>query len=157
DASRGPEASLHRGLPIAPSPFLRIDRWLQLAFVAAAIIITGIFGTFEALAPIPVVVDRFIPDDALYYFTTAGQFASSLRPTFDGVNITSGFHPLWFLACSAVYASFPIGSPAAIRILLLAQVILLASASRIVFGSLLGLLFLARTDQVFVVISYSVA
>lgn len=41
---------------------------------------------------------RLISDDAYYYFVTARNIAAGAGPTFDGLWITNGFHPLWLLA-----------------------------------------------------------
>jgi hypothetical protein len=46
-------------------------------------------------------------DDAFYYFQTARNFARNGVPTFDGTNITNGFHALWFLMLAVLY-QFPI-------------------------------------------------
>lgn len=36
-----------------------------------------------------------LPDDAFYYLEIARRIADGQGPTFDGINQTSGFHPLW--------------------------------------------------------------
>lgn len=40
---------------------------------------------------------EFLPDDAWYYFEIAERAASGQGLTFDGINVTNGFHPLWML------------------------------------------------------------
>lgn len=47
-------------------------------------------------------VSRFI-DDAFYYIIIARNFSQTGVPTFDGVNATNGFHPLWMLMLAAMY------------------------------------------------------
>jgi hypothetical protein len=47
-------------------------------------------------------VGRFA-DDALYYLIIARNFAQTGVPTFDGVNATNGFHPLWMAMIAAMY------------------------------------------------------
>ncbi|RME57493.1 hypothetical protein D6779_08590 [Candidatus Parcubacteria bacterium] len=51
----------------------------------------------------------FIPDDAGYYFKTAINIYNGLGSTFDGINITNGYHPLWMLFCTgaAFFSSKP--------------------------------------------------
>jgi len=44
----------------------------------------------------------FLPDDAFYYYKTAINVRNGLGPTFDTVNVTNGFHPLWMAICSCV-------------------------------------------------------
>jgi hypothetical protein len=94
-----------------------------------------LLGLYEAFAPVPLLVDKFLPDDAFYYFTTAARFARTFVPTFDGVNITSGFHPLWLLICSIPYLIADIGSVGAMRALLFLQALMSAT----------GLMFLLRS------------
>lgn len=43
-----------------------------------------------------------LPDDAYYYVVPAFNFAKHGVISLDGVNVTNGFHPLWFLICSAI-------------------------------------------------------
>jgi len=40
---------------------------------------------------------HFIPDDAFYYFEIARRISSGEGSTFDGINQTNGYHPLWLL------------------------------------------------------------
>lgn len=50
----------------------------------------------------------FLPDDAFYYFEIASNFSQGFGSTFDRVNPTNGYHPLWFLmlsACAVVVTS----------------------------------------------------
>jgi hypothetical protein len=46
----------------------------------------------------------FFIDDAFYYLLIARNFADTGLPTFDGINATNGFHPLWMLMLAAMYA-----------------------------------------------------
>lgn len=49
---------------------------------------------------------RFFPDDAFYYLQTAANFASHGAITFDGINETNGFHPLYFIVVSILARIF---------------------------------------------------
>ncbi len=42
-------------------------------------------------------------DDAFYYFKVAMNVTSGHGVTFDGINPTNGFHPLWMLVCISVF------------------------------------------------------
>lgn len=44
-----------------------------------------------------------IQDDAFYYFEIAKYFLATGIPSFDGINITNGFHPLWQAICFPVF------------------------------------------------------
>lgn len=47
---------------------------------------------------------NFFPDDSFYYLKTAYNFISIHKLSFDGVNTTNGFHPLFFVVISIVSA-----------------------------------------------------
>lgn len=90
-----------------------------ISYIAGLICLA--LGLTEALAPMPILVDKFLPDDAFYYFATAARFAASGVPTFDGLNVTSGFHPLWLLICAAIFLVCQLGSSIAVYLLLSLQ------------------------------------
>ena len=45
-------------------------------------------------------------DDAFYYFKIAQNIAIGLGSTFDGINLTNGYHPLWMFFLTPVYQVF---------------------------------------------------
>ncbi len=57
-----------------------------------------------AWQPVPVLIARVLPDDAFIYFVIARNMAAGLGATFDGLAPTNGFHPLWALALTPVFA-----------------------------------------------------
>jgi hypothetical protein len=77
-------------------------------------------------------------DDAFYYFTIARNLVRGMGSTFDGINPTNGYHPLWMGVCMIIYRIGFDGTLAA-RILLAIQ--------SLAFGGALGLLALAVTAQ----------
>lgn len=48
--------------------------------------------------------NRVVADDAFYYFTIARNLAAGHGATFDGLAPTNGFHPLWLLLLTPVFA-----------------------------------------------------
>lgn len=48
-----------------------------------------------------------VTDDSFYYFQTARNMAAGLGSTFDGINKTNGYHPLWFMLCVLAYKVVP--------------------------------------------------
>jgi hypothetical protein len=44
-------------------------------------------------------------DDAFYYLIVAKHFSEAHLSSFDGVTVTSGYHPLWMWLCSVVYGA----------------------------------------------------
>lgn len=46
---------------------------------------------------------KFTHDDSYFYIKIADNIAKGLGSTFDGINITNGYHPLWMIVLSVVY------------------------------------------------------
>ena len=46
----------------------------------------------------------FTRDDAYYYFKVAQNISEGHGSTFDGINATNGYHPLWMLICVPIFA-----------------------------------------------------
>lgn len=71
----------------------RIDPWVAsgtlIAIAVAAIMVTLPRDGFLA---------HTAADDAYYYFAIAQRAGAAQWPTFDGVHVTTGFHPLWLFA-----------------------------------------------------------
>jgi hypothetical protein len=66
-------------------------------------------------------------DDAFYYFGIARNVANGHGSTFDGINPTNGYHPLWMLMAVPVYWTGLDGT-SAVRVLLALQVLLYGGA-----------------------------
>lgn len=52
-------------------------------------------------------MNRFLFDDAFYYLQVARNIATGYGVTFDGVNLTNGFHPLWMLILVLLFKLVP--------------------------------------------------
>jgi len=61
----------------------------------------------------------FTRDDAYYYFKVAQNITEGYGSTFDGIDVTNGYHPLWMLVCIPIFtlARFDLILP--LRVLLL--------------------------------------
>ena len=61
----------------------------------------------------------FTRDDAYYYFKVAQNISEGYGSTFDQINPTNGYHPLWMLICIPIFslARFDLILP--LRVLLL--------------------------------------
>jgi len=55
-------------------------------------------------APVPVQLDKTLPDDAYYYFLTARNIAQGNGPSVDGLHPSNGWHPLWLLLMVGVFS-----------------------------------------------------
>ena len=61
----------------------------------------------------------FTRDDAYYYFKVAQNISEGHGSTFDGVDVTNGYHPLWMLVCIPIFALARFDLILPLRILLL--------------------------------------
>ena len=52
----------------------------------------------------PLILNWYASDDAFYYFKIAQNVIAGKGFSFDGINLTNGFHPLWMLLCIFVFA-----------------------------------------------------
>jgi hypothetical protein len=83
---------------------------------------------------------RLVPDDASYYLQIAGNVAAGRGFTFDGINPTNGFQPLWLLILVAVHAVIK-GSPETLyRVSLVVDVAVLSLACLLLHRTLRALL-----------------
>ena len=61
----------------------------------------------------------FMRDDAYYYFKVAQNISEGRGSTFDGINPTNGYHPLWMMICIPIFALARFDLVLPLRILLL--------------------------------------
>lgn len=61
----------------------------------------------------------FTRDDAYYYFKVAQNIGEGRGSTFDGINPTNGYHPLWLWVCIPIFALARLDLILPLRILLL--------------------------------------
>ena len=59
-------------------------------------------------------------DDAYYYFAIARHLAEGHGSSFDGINLTNGYHPLWLAVCTLPYL-LGLAGLAAVRAVLVLQ------------------------------------
>ena len=66
----------------------------------------------------------FTRDDAYYYFKVAQNISEGFGSTFDGVNLTNGYHPLWVLICIPIFslARFDVILPLRILVLVMGAI-----------------------------------
>lgn len=60
-------------------------------------------------------------DDAYYYFKVAQNISEGYGSTFDRINPTNGYHPLWMLICIPIFALAQFDLVLPLRVLLLAM------------------------------------
>lgn len=81
------------------------------------------FGVIVFVSEIVVLVS-YMPDDAFYYQQIALNFREGLGLTFDGVNQTNGYQPLWMYILTGLYSVFDYPKEMMFRITLFVQLII---------------------------------
>lgn len=79
----------------------------------------------------------FTRDDAYYYFKVAQNISEGRGVTFDGINPTNGYHPLWLVLCIPIFALARFDLILPLRILLLVMAAL-SAATGILFYRLVA-------------------
>ncbi|HID08358.1 MAG TPA: hypothetical protein EYP10_14555, partial [Armatimonadetes bacterium] len=78
------------------------NAWINLP-IAALFIGACLPLAWAMWQPMGYIIERFTPDDVFYYLKTAMNIAQGHGSTFDGVNRTNGYHPLWMLLLVPIY------------------------------------------------------
>ncbi|GAB4502915.1 MAG: hypothetical protein Fur0035_24730 [Anaerolineales bacterium] len=108
-------------------------RALPLFEIALASLVMGVH-LYAALAGSHFLPMRwFLRDDAYYYFKVAQNISQGLGSTFDGINPTNGYHPLWLLICVPIFALARFDLILPLRIVLLLQAALSAASSLLLY------------------------
>ncbi|HEY5534230.1 MAG TPA: hypothetical protein VIL99_04720 [Ignavibacteria bacterium] len=70
-----------------------------MKYLLLILVFTLLIISFSAFLPFNFLLN-FSHDDAFFYIKTADNFSKGLGSSFDGVNSTNGYHPLYFLLLS---------------------------------------------------------
>ncbi|MFC1668264.1 hypothetical protein ACFL1T_02620 [Chlamydiota bacterium] len=92
--------------------------------LAAIIIIILVFLLFRLSLILLLPAEKLVTltqDDAFYYMNVALNIAQGNGVTFDGINQTNGFHPLWQITLIPLYLIIPIDRLLALRFVLIIQ------------------------------------
>ncbi|MDR3577289.1 MAG: hypothetical protein P4L50_25795 [Anaerolineaceae bacterium] len=79
-------------------------RKIRIPFEIVLVLIVFITHLYVALGPENSLINWFPTDDAFYYYKTAQNVSEGFGFTFDRINQTNGFHPLWEFICIPVFA-----------------------------------------------------
>lgn len=74
--------------------------WFEI-LLAVIILGSQLYAAFSA--PHNFSMNWFSRDDAFYYFKVAQNIVTGHGSTFDGINPTNGYHPLWLLVCLPIF------------------------------------------------------
>jgi len=70
---------------------------IKLKLPILIIIGAGVFIRLAYILSPPEKLITIVPDDAFYYFKIAQNIASGIGSSFDGINLTNGYHPAWMI------------------------------------------------------------
>jgi len=88
----------------------RFVAWVRREWPTLAIIALGTaLQLFLVTRPLGFLLTNIVPDDAFYYFQIARNVAQGTGSTFDGVNPTNGYHPLWLVVLVPIFKLFSVG------------------------------------------------
>jgi hypothetical protein len=99
-------------------------RKFKIPFEIVLISIVLIVHSYVVTAPANNMMAWFSTDDAFYYFKVAQNIAEGFGSTFDRINLTNGYHPLWTFMLVPIFAlaKYDLVLPLRLTILLLAVV-----------------------------------
>ena len=80
---------------------MKRSHWFEILLIIAVLVIQ-LYAAFSSGPNFP--RNWFIRDDAYYYFKVAENIGLGHGSTFDGINPTNGYHPLWMLICIPIFA-----------------------------------------------------
>ena len=76
-----------------------------IIYLDVLLILSAVAGSvYSALTPPNSLMNWFNVDDAFFYFKVAQNVVDGYGFTFDRINFSNGFHPLWMLICIGIYS-----------------------------------------------------
>src|SRR5512138_1759708 len=88
---------------------------------------------YPVLVPANSLMNWFSSDDAFYYFKTAQNITEGHGITFDGLGRDSGFHPLWMLVITPIFALARYNLLTPLRLVVILSALLSAGTSIILY------------------------
>jgi len=104
-------------------------RWFEISLI----ILSMLVHLYIASRPADSMMNWYASDDGFYYFKVAANITNGLGVTFDGINPTNGFHPLWMLVCIPVFALARFDLILPLRLLILVSALLNAGTAVLIF------------------------
>jgi hypothetical protein len=88
----------------------RLVAWCRNEWPTFVVVALGVaIQIFLITRPLDFLITNLLPDDAFYAFEIARNIAHGLGSTFDGINATDGYHPLWILVLVPAFKWFSTG------------------------------------------------
>src|SRR3989304_9952030 len=79
------------------------------------------------------ILDWYNSDDGFLYFQVARNLAAGHGFTFDGINPTNGFHPLWLFLITPIFAFAQMNLLLPLRLLLVLSALLSAACAILIY------------------------
>jgi len=108
-------------------------RLREFRFEIFFILLSLLPSLYLALGNPNTILDWYSSDDGFYYFQVARNLASGLGFTFDGLNPTNGFHPLWLLLITPLFLFAQVDRLLPLRLLLVLSALLSAGTAILLF------------------------
>ncbi len=90
-------------------------------------------GVYASLAPANSLMRWYNIDDAFYYYKVAQNVLTGHGFSFDQINLTNGFHPLWMVVCLGVFWLSRVNLLLPLRVLILVSALLNAFTGILLF------------------------
>jgi len=72
--------------------------------IQVVLVLSALAGSvYVTLTPANSMLNWYNTDDAFFYYKVAVNFLSGHGFSFDGINLSNGFHPLWMVVCLCVF------------------------------------------------------
>lgn len=105
--------------------------WVILQVVLVVAALAG--SLYVALTPANSLLRWYNIDDAFYYYKVARNILAGNGVTFDGINLSNGFHPLWMVVCLAVFWTSNINLVLPLRLLVIVSGLFNAATALLLF------------------------
>jgi len=111
-----------------------VKTWIQQhRFEFLLVLATLLAHLYVALSPTRSLLNWYNNDDAYYYFKVAQNIGAGLGSTFDGINLTNGYHPLWMLVCIPVFLLSRVDPILPLRVMVLLSALITGLTAVILF------------------------
>ncbi|MBK8821895.1 MAG: hypothetical protein IPN58_04585 [Anaerolineales bacterium] len=101
------------------------------SLLIAVILGTHLYASFSDAYNFP--NNWFTRDDAYYYFKVAQNITQGLGSTFDGINLSNGYHPLWMIVCIPIFALARFDLILPLRVLLVVMALFNAATAVLIY------------------------
>lgn len=118
---------------MSPRTKRQVSLWRRFAVELFFLLLALLPAIYITLGNANTVLDWYSSDDGFYYFQVARNLASGAGFTFDGLNPTNGFHPLWLFLITPLFAFAQAGPLLPLRLLLVVSALLSAGCAVLLY------------------------